>query len=492
MTNLLGNKIRYKFVNIKDCFRNKTMQQLSSEAVSTYGMERTLGAFQLVMLGIGAIVGAGIYVFVGTAAAQHAGPATVLSFILAGFACICAAFCYAELASAIPISGGSYTFTYATLGELPAFLVGGVILMAYCLTSASVAGGWSAYVQSFLQDYGIHLPAVLSKNFGQVITLADGSTVTAWFDLPALAIMLIIGTLVFWGTELSAIVNTVIVIVKMAVLFAFIAIGTTKIDPANWQPFIPENTGKFGEFGWSGIIAGAGVILLSYTGFDAVAAAAQETKNPQRNLPIGIIGSLVISILFYIAVCAVLTGLVKYTDLNVPEPIAIAVHKVGIPSFEHFIKIGAIVGLTSVILALTYASVRILFAIVHDGLLPKKLAKIHPKHHTPYVATIVVSSVIAFLSNFVAVDKLVKSANLGLLATFVIVCVATIYLRYSQPALKREFKCPWVPFTPLVGIALFLGIIFSLPLEIFKVAAIWLLFLLIIYFSFSRHNSNCC
>ena len=478
-------------MSIKDCFRSKTMQQLLAEAGRTYGMERTLGPFQLVMLGIGAIVGAGIYVFVGTAAAQHAGPATILSFVLAGLACVCAAFCYAELASAIPISGSSYTFTYATLGELPAFLVGGVVLMAYCLTAASVAGGWSAYMQSFLLDYGVQVPAIFSANFGNIVTLADGTTVTALFDLPALLIISVITMLVFLGTELSAIVNTIIVIVKMTVLFAFIAIGMTKVDPANWHPFIPANTGTFGEFGWSGIVAGAGVILLGYTGFDVVAAAAQETKNPQRNLPIGILGSLLICVLFYIAVCAVLTGLVPYTELNVPQPIAIAVNKIGIPWFVHFIKIGAIVGLTSVVLALLYASVRIVFAIVHDGLLPMKLAKIHPKHHTPYVATIVVGSVVAFLSCFLPIDKLVKAANFGLLSTFVIVCTATIYLRYSQPDLPREFKCPLVPFIPLAGIALFLGIICALPGQIFSMAAIWLGVLLVVYFAYSRHNSVC-
>lgn len=467
------------------------MKQLVSEAGLSHGMERTLGAFQLLMLGIGSIIGAGIFVCIGIAAGQHAGPATILSFAVAGLACICAAFCYAELSSAIPISGGSYTFAYAAIGELPAFLVGGIVLMAYCLMASSVACGWSAYVQSFLLDYGIHIPAIFSKSFGQIITLADGTTVTALCDLPALAITLLICTLVYMGTELSAIVNTIIVIVKMTVLLTFVVIGATKIDPANWHPFIPANTGKFGEFGLSGIWAGAGVILLAYTGFDVVAAAAQETKNPQRNLPIGIIGSLLVCIVFYIAVSTVLTGIVSYKELNVAQPIAIAANKMGIPWVVNFINIGAIIGLTSVILGLLYASVRILFAITHDGLLPKKLSKIHKKHHTPYIATAVVGAIIIFFNCFVSMDKLVKAADLGLISSLTIVCIVALYLRYKQPNLKREFMCPMMPYVPLAGIALFLSIIISMPNEIFLIAAGWLGFLLVVYFVYSRHNSIC-
>jgi APA family basic amino acid/polyamine antiporter len=465
------------------------MKQLSSEANSSYGMERTLGAFQLVMLGIGSIIGAGIFVFIGTAAGQHAGPATTLSFIIAGIACICTAFCYAELASAIPISGGSYTFAYAALGELPAFLIGGIILMAYCLSASSVACGWSGYVQSFLLDYGIQIPAIFSKSFGQIITLDDGTTVTSLCDLPALFITFLICTLIYWGTELSAIVNAVIVVVKMSVLLVFIIIGVTKIDPANWFPFIPENTGKFGEFGISGVWTAAGVILLAYTGFDVVAAAAQETKNPQRNLPIGIIGSLLICIIFYIAVSAVLTGIVPYEELNVAQPIAIAADKMGIPWLVNFIKIGAIIGLTAVILGLLYASVRILFSITHDGLLPKKLAKIHKKHHTPYIATIAIGITMMFFSSFVPIDKLVKLANLGLIFSLVFVCIIAFYLRYKRPNLKREFMCPLMPFVPLAGIVLFLSIIFSMPGEIFLMGLIWIGILLLIYSSYSQHNS---
>lgn len=469
------------------------MQQLVAESGKTYGMQRTLGAFQLVMLGIGAIVGAGIYVYVGVAAGQHAGPATVLSFAIAGLACICVAFCYAELAAAIPISGSSYTFTYATLGEFPAFLVGGILLMSYCLSVSAVAAGWSGYMQSFLFNHGIQVPAIISKNFGHVVTLADGTTITALIDLPAVLIVTLISLLVFLGTELSAMVTTIIVIIKMTVLFAFIAIGATKIDLANWQPFIPANTGTFGEFGWSGVCAGAGAILMAYTGFDMVATAAQETKNPQRNLPIGIIGSLVICILLYIAVSAVLTGVAPYTELNVAQPVAVAVSKMGMPNwFTDLVNMGAIVGLTSVILAMIYASVRITFAMTTDGLLPQKLANIHPKYRTPYLATIAAGALIVFFAGFVPMDKIAKSASSGLIVTLIIVSIVAIYLRYKHPELKREFKCPMMPFIPLVGTTIFAVMLYSITSkEIFIMEMIWIMFLTAIYFLYSRHNSIC-
>jgi APA family basic amino acid/polyamine antiporter len=443
------------------------------------------------MLGIGAIVGAGIFAFIGIAVGQHAGPATMLSLIVAGLACICAAFCYAELASALPISGSSYTFTYATMGELPAFLLGGILLLGYCLTAASVASSWSGYMQSFLFDYGIQLPAIFSKHFGHIVTLTDGSTVTAWFDLPALFITVVLLTLVYFGTEVSAIVNTVLVMIKMSVLLTFIIVGITKINPANWHPFIPENTGNFGEFGISGIIAASSIILLAYTGFDVVASAAQETKNPRKNLPIGIIGSLLICMLFYVGVAAVLTGLVPYTELNVIDPLAVAVNRIHIPWFMHLLKIGAILGLASVILSLAYACVRILFTVTHDGLLPKKLAKIHKKHHTPYRITFIVGLVIIFLGAISPVDKLVEAANFGLLSSFVAVCLATMILRHTRPELPREFKCPLVPFVPVAGIVLFVIVFCGLSKMTFMLAAGWILFLLLVYTFYSSKHSMC-
>jgi APA family basic amino acid/polyamine antiporter len=476
-------------MNLKRYFKCRSVESLQEEAKKSKELSRSLGALQLVLLGIGAIIGAGIFVFTGTAAGQHAGPAITLSFVLAGLACACAALCYAELASTIPIAGSSYTYAYAALGELPAWIIAGMVTLTYCLGAASVASGWSGYIQSFLADYGILIPAVLSDTLGTSLVEPDGTTVTTLIDLPAFLIVIALTSIVFFGAETSATFNAVIVAIKMVVLFTFIALGATKVDPNNWTPFIPENTGKFGEFGLSGIIAGSAVVFLAYTGFDAVATAAQETKNPKRDLPIGIIGSLIICIIVYVLVSGVLTGLAPYHELNVAEPMAVAVDKMNMPWFSTMIKIGAIAGLTSVILVLVYGAVRIFYTVTHDGLLPHQLAKTHKKYHTPHILTMIIGGVVALMSSVVPVDKLVKLANFGTLVTFAIVCLGTLYLRYTKPDLKREFKCPLVPFVPLLGIALFISILCGLPNEIFLYAGIWLTFLLAIYFFYGRHNS---
>lgn len=478
-------------MRINDFFKRKSIDKLIEEAKDSYGMTRTLGSFQVTMLGIGAIVGAGIFAFIGIAVGQYAGPAAMISLILAGLGCICAAFCYAELASTLPSSGSSYTFAYATIGELPAFLLGGSLLLGYCLTAAAVANSWSGYLQSFLLDYGIQLPAVLTNNFGQIVVLADGTQISAWFDVLALFITVLIFTLVYFGTEVSVSVNTVLVIIKMVVLFTFILVGFTKINPDNWHPFIPANTGKFGEFGISGIITASSIIILAYTGFEVVASAAQETKDPQKNLPIGIIGSLLICILFYVGVVVVLTGIVPYTELKVIDPIAVAVNKMNMLWIAKLLKIGIILGLASVILALAYTCVRILFTIIHDGLLPKRLAKIHPKYHTPYIVTVILGIGISFLSAVVPVDKLISAANFGILASFILVCVATLILRITRPELPRGFSCPWVPFIPLLGIALFITVFWGLSAMTFVIAAIWLTLLTAIYIAYNYNILSC-
>lgn len=476
-------------MSIKKYFRCRSVESLIEESEKSKGLTRSLGAFQLVMLGIGAIIGAGIFVFTGAAAGQHAGPGIMLSFALAGFACACVALCYAELASMIPVAGSSYTYAYSSLGELPAWIIACMIMMTYCLGAASVASGWSGYVQSFLHDYGYHLPEVLTAPFGTTI-IKDGVETTTLFNLPAMLIVMLVTFVVFRGSQTSAWVNSVIVFIKMSVLLAFVALGSTKIDPANWSPLVPENTGVFGEFGWSGIISGASLVFLAYTGFDAVATAAQETKDPKKDLPIGIIGSLIICIVVYMLVSAVLTGIVPYKELNVAEPMAIAVDRMGMPWFAAVIKIGAIAGLTTVVLVLTYGAVRILYAVTHDGLLPKALAKTHSKTHTPHVLTMIVGGVIAVLSSILSVDKLVKLANFGTLITFTIVCIGTIYLRYKKPNINREFRCPMVPAIPLLGIALLISILCGLPLEIFMYAGIWTAAMLVVYFLYGSKHSH--
>lgn len=471
-------------------FKCRSIEDLIEEAKKSRALTRSLGAFQLIMLGIGAIIGAGIFVFTGTAAGGFAGPAITLSFMLAGFACACAALCYAELSSMIPIAGSAYTYAYTTLGELPAWLIFSLALLTYCLGAASVASGWSGYMQSFLGDYGITIPLIFSDSFGTMLTAADGTQVMALIDLPAILISLFVMCIVYFGSEASAWVNTIIVFIKMTVLLLFVAIGSTKINPENWVPFIPENTGTFGEFGYSGIVSGAAIVFLAYTGFDAVATAAQETKNPKRDLPIGIIGSLLVCVLVYVLVSGVLTGIVPYTQLNVAEPMAIAVDVIGMPWFSVAVKIGAIAGLTTVILVLTYGAVRIMYTVAHDGLLPKQLAKTNKKYHTPHYLTLIMGCTVAVLSSLLPVDKLVLLANFGTLVTFTIVCVGTIYLRVKKPNIQREFRCPWVPVVPGVGILLFMTILGSIPAIIFLYAAIWLSFMLFVYFMYGAKNSH--
>jgi len=470
-------------------FTRKPMKELMDEVKNSHDLTRTLGPIQLIFLGIGAIIGAGIFVLVGPAAALHAGPAITIALALCGIACACAGLCYAELSSTIPISGGPYTYVYAALGEVFAWFVVAMMLLTYMLGAATVATGWSGYFLSFLQGYGIHFPVQLSHHYGYLATMPDGSVVSCLFDLPAFLIVALMTSIVYFGANTSAIVNTIIVMIKMSVIVAFIFIGAMYIDPENWVPFIPPNEGTFGEFGFSGIISAAGIVFLAFTGFDAVATAAQECKKPQRDLPIGILGSLLICTVIYITVSAVLTGVANYTELGVAEPMAVAVDKMKLPWFSILIKIGAIAGLTSVILVLTYGIVRVLYTATHDGLLPIKLAAIHKKYHTPYVITIIVGLLVAIMSSVLPVDKLAKLANLGTLSTFVMVCIAVLFLRYKEPNVKRGFYCPLVPWIPLFGIALFIIIICGLPYEIMLYGVIWVVFMLSIYFSYGQYHS---
>jgi len=475
---------------MKKYFKCRSIEGLVKEANSSKGLERNLTAWQLVLLGVGAIVGAGIFVITGTAAGQHAGPAIVLAFMLSGLACVCAALCYAEMASMIPIAGSSYTYTYATLGEVVAWLIAGLVVLTYSLGASAVASGWSSYFQSLLLDYGFQLPLILTDCFGTILTDADGNTVTTIMDLPALLIVGTLTVVVFFGSQAAALINSIAVYIKMFVLILFVILGSQHIDPANWTPFIPENTGEFGDFGFSGVMVASGIVFLSYTGFDAVATAAQETKNPKRDLPIGIIGSLVICITIYVLISFVLTGVVNYRDLNVAEPMAVAVDTMGMPWFSTLMKIGAVAALTSVVLVLIFGIVRIVYTVTHDGLLPEFLAKTHPKYKTPHVLTFTAGGVIAFLASFVPIDSLVKLANFGTLVTFFIVCFGTIYLRKKRPEVKRSFKCPWVPVIPGIGMFLCAAILLSLPTQIILYAMIWIAFIMVVYILYGRHHSH--
>ena len=449
-------------------------------------LKRSLSAMNLISLGIGCIIGTGIFVMTGQAAALYAGPAIIISFLLTGLCCAFCAMCYAELASMLPVSGSAYSYAYASLGELVAWVMGWLMLLEYGIAGSTVAVGWSGYLVSFLKDFGIVIPAQwaaatgthlvqlpsgawkeltegLTKELaGQGIVAATLPAMNAIFNLPAFLGLLGVTTLLVLGVKESATVNNVIVVIKLTVILLFIGFGFFYITPANWHPFIPENTGEYGHFGLSGIMRGAGYIFFAYVGFEAVSTAAQEAKNPQRDVPIGIIGSLVICTLLYILVSLVLTGIVKYDTLNVPDPIAVAVDAVHLPWLAFVVKVGAICGLSSVMLVLMYGQTRIFYTMAKDGLLPAVFSSVHPKFQTPWVNTIVVGIVSGIVAGMTPIDDLGDLVNLGTLMAFTIICFTVLYLRVKEPNLARPFKVPYPKVTPVLGMFCCAGLISTL------------------------------
>ncbi len=472
-----------------DLFRRKSIAGLQAEALTSTALRRSLGAFNLTALGIGAIIGTGIFVLTGTVAAQNAGPAVVLSFVLAGVASMFAALCYAEFASLVPIAGSAYTYGYATLGEFFAWIIGWDLILEYALGAVTVAIGWSGYVVSFLADLGIHIPAHFAAARGTVMTMADGTMVTAWFNLPAVVIIALVSTLLVIGIKESANVNNVIVVIKVAVVLLFIVLAAKAVDPANWRPFIPENTGVREHFGWTGVVGGAGVVFFAYIGFDAVSTAAQEAKNPQRDMPIGIIGSLIICTVLYIVVAAIATGVVPYAQLDVPDPIAVVADRAGLGFFSTLIKIGAIAGLSSVILVMLLGQSRIFMTMSKDGLLPPFISKIHPKFKTPYLTTILTGIAVAIPAGFLTVREAGSLVSIGTLLAFVIVAVAIILLRVREPNLARPFKTPLVWFVAPMSALSALYLMWFLPWRTWERLLIWLAIGLVIYFAYGVRKS---
>jgi basic amino acid/polyamine antiporter, APA family len=454
-----------------------------------HGLAKALGAFSITAMGIGCIVGAGIFVLTGTAAAHYAGPAIILSFVLSGVACAFVGLCYAELAAMLPVSGSTYTYTYATLGELAAWVIGWDLVLEYAMGASTVAVGWSGYFVSLLRNVGINIPPALAAAPGTVVHTAQGD-VAGVVNLPAILIVGVLTAMLALGTKESARVNNIMVVVKVAVVLAFILLGIKFVDPSHWSPFIPDNAGEFGQFGWSGVLRGASVVFFAFIGFDAVSTCAQEAKRPQRDMPIGILGSLFICTVLYIAVSAVLTGLVPYQDLAVPDPIAKGVDVIGLSWFSIVIKLGALTGLTTVTLVLLYGQSRIFFTMAQDGLLPTLFARVHSKYQTPYLSQILIGVVVAIIAALTPIDILGEMVSIGTLFAFILVCGAVIYLRRSHANLSRPFKTPSAPWIPLLGILFCLALMLGLPAITWLRLVVWLVIGLVVYFVFGRSHSK--
>ncbi len=472
----------------------KTLAQLQGEADGSESqgqLKRALSASNLVFLGIGAIIGAGIFVMSGQAAARFAGPAVVFSYVLAGLGCGFAGLCYAEFASMIPIAGSAYTYSYATLGELLAWIIGWDLIIEYLFAASTVAVGWSGYFCDFLR---VNLGVTIPESLTNAPFKADGMQMVrtgAIVNLPAVLLVVFLTLLLVRGIKESARFNGFIVLIKVAIVLLVIGFGLAHVTPDNWKPFIPENTGVTGHFGWSGIARGAAYVFFAYIGFDAVSTAAQEAKNPQRDLPIGILGSLGVCTLLYILMSLVLTGVAHFTTLDVDHPVAKAIEAVpALGWLGWFVKLGAIAGLASVVLVMLLGQPRIFFAMSRDGLLPPAFGKIHPRFQTPAFATVLTGSIAAILAGLFPLEILGELVNIGTLLAFVLVCAGVMVLRVRQPSLPRPFRTPLVPLVPILGIVFCGGLMATLPWETWVRLLAWLGIGLLIYFGYGRRHSR--
>ncbi|AXA90700.1 amino acid permease [Massilia sp. YMA4] len=456
-------------------FRTKNLDAMVAAGRHPGGLKKVLGPFDLVLMGIGAIVGTGIFVLTGTGALT-AGPALPLSFVIAAFACAFAALCYAEFASTVPVAGSIYTYSYATLGELVAWMIGWDLMLEYGLATSAVSVGWSGYFQSLIAGVGWHLPDALTAAPGAV----PGKE--TYFNLPALLIMLVLTWLLSLGVRESARLNNVMVAIKVGVVLLFILVGARHVQPANWQPFMP--------YGHTGILSAAALVFFAFIGFDAVTSAAEEVKRPERDLPIGIIGSLAVCTLLYVIVSGIMTGIVPFKQFEgVDHPVSLALKFAGENWVAGFVDAGAILGMTTVILVMLYGQTRVIFAMSRDGLLPKRLSSIHPKYGTPFFATWVVGIIFGLIAALIPLDTLAKLVNMGTLAAFCLVSVAVVVLRKKRPDLHRAFRCPGVPVIPALAVICCLGLMTYLSLETWLAFGAWLLLGLVVYFGYARKRS---
>ncbi len=484
-------------------FRRRKVSDLQAEILTDHSLKRALGPLNLTALGIGAVIGAGIFVLTGQAAAKYAGPAIVFSFILAGAACAFAGLCYAEFSAMIPISGSAYTYGYATLGEFVAWIIGWDLILEYMFAASTVAVGWSGYTVSFLKDLGIVIPAEFASapynhaapadagwNIWRLFT--EGWTSTgAVLNVPAMVIVALITVLLVLGIRESATFNNIIVAIKLCVILTFVAVGLAYINRANWQPFVPEALGP-GQFGWGGVLRAAGVIFFAYIGFDAVSTAAQEARNAQRDMPIGILGSLAICTVLYIIVSLVLTGIVKYNLLNVPDPIAVAIDSLGksLSWLRPIVKIGAIAGLSSVILVMMLGQPRIFYTMSKDGLLPPIFSAVHHKFRTPWLATILTGSIATLMAGLFPIGLLGELVSIGTLLAFAIVCIGIFVLRFTDPDIHRPFRTPAFWLVSPLGAFFCFWLMYGLPPDTWARLLVWMAVGLVVYFTYGLRHSK--
>jgi len=493
----------------------KPLETLLSEAQETgeHTLKRALGPINLVTLGIGAIIGAGIFVLTGQAAAQYAGPAIMLSYVIAGLGCVFAGLCYAEFASMIPIAGSAYTYGYATLGEIFAWVIGWDLILEYAFGAATVASGWSSTLVAFLQDYGINLPPRICDVPGAKWALVDGlwapeSTfspeqlaratqhTTTIFNFVAFLGMLAVTTILIIGIKESANFNTVVVFVKLIAVIVFIIVagmfvfGHPDVAHKNWAVFIPPNGGSFGEYGWSGILRAAGVVFFAYIGFDAVSTAAQEAKNPQKDMPIGILGSLIICTILYLLVSGLLTATVQYSRLNIGAPVSLGIRETGVKWGSYVVNAGALAGLSTVMLVMLLGQSRVFYSMSHDGLLWKWAGDIHPKFRTPWKSTLVTGTLVAITGSLVPIGDLGQMVSIGTLMAFIIVCAGIWVMRRTRPEVPRPFRTPWVPFVPIMGILISLAMMVGLNGVTWIRLVVWLIIGMVIYFTYGIKHSR--
>lgn len=477
----------------KGLFAKKSIKALLHESSDVRtGLKRTLGPVNLVSLGIGAIIGAGIFVMTGQAAAEYAGPAITLSFVFAALICVFSALCYAEFASLIPIAGSAYSYAYVTMGEFAAWIIGWGLTLEYLFSASTVAVGWSGYFVSLLKDFGLIIPKYLSDSPFIYDPKLGWESSGALLNLPAMAVMLVIGVMIALGIKTAAKFNAILVVIKMGVILLFIACGVGYIQTENWHPFIPENTGVFGQYGFSGILRGAGLVFFAFIGFDAISTLAQEARNPQKDMPKGMLGSLGICTIVYIIVALVLTGIVSYTKLSVPDPIAVGVDALGTNFLwlRFVIKIAILAGLSSVVLVMLLGQARVFYAMSQDGLLPPLFGKVHPKFQTPFFNTILITLCAMVIAGLFPVGILGQITTMGALLAFAIVCFGVLILRHTQPLLHRPFKTPLVPWIPLLGTLSCVVQMVFLQGTTWVQFIIWMLIGISIYFWYGQHHSK--